>query len=134
MKILIHERRLKRSGVTDGSCLYVVPLTEVSGGEVPAALTLPGLRVAVLAVAVALAWLAVREAPESRQAVGALATRGPRHTLALAGRLVAEGAHRALRVAVASWRRNQDCERQIQTWDLFVKFIIGDTHICSRTG
>lgn len=75
----------------------------VSGGEVSAALTRSGLRVAVLAVAVAMAGSALREAPEARQAVGTLATRGPGDALALAGRLVAEGADRALRVTLAGW-------------------------------
>lgn len=53
------------------------PLTVVSGGEVPAALTLSGLRVAVLAVAVTVTRSALREAPEARQAVGTLAPRRP---------------------------------------------------------
>lgn len=79
-----------------------VPLTVVSGGEVPAALTLSGLRVAVVAVAVTMTRPALREAPETRQAVGTLAPRRPLDTLALACRLVAEGADRAQRVALAS--------------------------------
>lgn len=64
----------------------------MSRGEVSAALTLSGLRVAELAVAVTLARSALREAPEARQAVGTLAPRGPWDTLTLAGRLMAEGA------------------------------------------
>lgn len=51
----------------------LLPLTVVPRGEVPAALTLSGLGVAIVAVAVALARPALREAPEARQAVGALA-------------------------------------------------------------
>jgi len=78
------------------------PVTVVSAGEVPAAAALSGLRVARLAVAVALARPALGEAPEARQAVGALAPGGPRHALALARRLVAEGADGAQRVAAAS--------------------------------
>lgn len=78
-----------------------VPLTVVSSGEVSAALALSSLRVAVLAVAVTLARPAVREAPEARQAVGTLAPRGPRVTLALARRLVAESSDRAQRVTLA---------------------------------
>lgn len=74
----------------------------MSGGEVSAALTLSSLRVAVLAVAVTLARSAVREAPEARQAVRTLATRGPRDTLAVAGSLVAQGADRAQRITVTS--------------------------------
>lgn len=68
------------------------PVTVVSGGEVSAALARSGLRVAVVAVAVTLARTAVREAPETRQTMAALPTRGPRHALALTGRLVAKGA------------------------------------------
>lgn len=79
-----------------------LPLTLVSGGEVSAVLTLSSLRVAVLAVAVTLAGSALREAPEARQAVGTPAPRGPWDTLALARRLVAEGAERAPEVALAS--------------------------------
>lgn len=52
---------------------HAVPLTVVSGGEVSAALTLSGLRVAVLAVSVTMAGATLRETPESRQAVGTLA-------------------------------------------------------------
>ena len=83
---------------------YIVPLAVVSGGEVSAALTLSSLGVAVFAVAVAMAGSALGEAPEARQAVGAMATRGPRVALALASHLVAEGADRAQRVTVASCR------------------------------
>jgi len=53
---------------------HIVPLTVMSGGEVSAALTLSSLRMAVLAVAVAVAWSALREAPETWLAVGTLAT------------------------------------------------------------
>lgn len=73
----------------------------VSCGEVSAALTLSGLRVAVLAVAVTLARPTLREAPEARQAVGTLASGGALETLALTGRLVAEGADGAARVTLA---------------------------------
>lgn len=90
-------------GVNPGTEMEL-PLTVASRGEVSAALTLARLRVAVLAVAVALAGSALRKTPESRPAVGAVAPRGPWDALALAGRLVAQGADRALRVAVASWR------------------------------
>lgn len=83
---------------------HVVPLTVVSGGEVSAALTLSGLRVAVLAVAVTVARSTLREPPVTRQAVSTLAPCGPGDTLTLAGRLVAEGADRSPRVTVTSWR------------------------------
>lgn len=63
----------------------------VSSGEVPAALTLAGLRVAVLAVAVTLTPSALREPPEALEAVGALPPRGSWEALALARRLIAEG-------------------------------------------
>lgn len=76
------------------------PLTVVSGGEVPAALTLSGLRVAVLTVAVTVARSALREAPEALQAVGTLAPCGPWNTLALTRRLVAERSDRAPWVTV----------------------------------
>lgn len=79
-----------------------VPLTVVSAGEVSAALALSGLRVAELAVAVTVAGSALREAPEARQAVGALAPRGPGDTLALARGLVAECSDRTPRVTITS--------------------------------
>lgn len=44
-----------------------LPLTLVSRGEVSAVQALPGLGVAVVAVAVTLALSALRESPESRQ-------------------------------------------------------------------
>lgn len=44
----------------------LLPLTVVPCGEVPAALTLSSLGVATVAVPVALARLALREAPEAR--------------------------------------------------------------------
>lgn len=70
-------------------------------GEVPAALTLSGLWVAAVAVAIALAWPALREAPEARQAVGAVAASGALEAVALARGLVAEGADGAAEVTVA---------------------------------
>lgn len=85
-----------------GRCWTVLlPLAVVSGGEVPAALALPGLRVTVVAVAVAVAGSALGEAPVARQAVGTLAARGPGDTLALARILMAEGAHGPPGVALA---------------------------------
>lgn len=79
-----------------------LPLTVVSGGEVPAALALSGLRVAVLAVLVAVAAPAVWEAPEAGQAVRALPSRGTRGALTLSCSVVAEGADRAPQVALTS--------------------------------
>lgn len=73
----------------------------VPRGEVAAALTLSGLRVAADAVAVTLARPALREAPEAGQAVGALAAGDALQALALAGGVEAEGADGAAEVAVA---------------------------------
>lgn len=70
-------------------------------GEVPAVLTLSGLRVAAVAVPIALALLALREAPEARQTVGALAAGDALQAVALAGGLMAEGIDGAAGVAVA---------------------------------
>lgn len=76
------------------------PLTVASGGEISASLTLSGLGVAILAVAVALAGPALREAPETRLAVGTLLPHCPRDTLTLTGGFVAEGADRAPEVTL----------------------------------
>lgn len=82
----------------------LLPLTVVPSGEVPAALTLSGLRVAAVAMTVTMARPALREAPEARQAVGALAAGDALKAVALAGGLVAEGADGAAEVAVAGCR------------------------------
>lgn len=79
----------------------VPPLAVVSGSEVSAALTLPSLRVAVVAVAIAVAWSALGEAPVTLQAVRTLAPRRPWNTLALACLRVAEGADGSQGVALA---------------------------------
>lgn len=55
----------------------------MSGGELPAALTLPGQWVAVVAVSIAMTRTADWETPESWQAVGTLTTRGPGDTVTL---------------------------------------------------
>jgi len=75
----------------------------VSGRVLPAALALSGVRVALGAVAVALALPAVGEAPVTREAVGTLAACRPGDTLALARCLVAERVHGAPRVTLAHW-------------------------------
>lgn len=75
----------------------------VSGGEISAALTLPSLGVAVVAVAITVTRSALGEAPVARQAVRTLAPRSPRNARALARRLVAEGAHCPPGVALTRW-------------------------------
>lgn len=65
----------------------------VSSREVSAALTLSGLRVALVAVAITVTRSALGEAPVTRQAVRTLVARGPWDTRALARLLMAEGAH-----------------------------------------
>lgn len=99
------------------SCHHIVPLTVVAGGEVSAALTLSGLRVAVLAVAVTLARSALREAPESWEAVGALPTCCPCYALTLAGCFMTEGRRRTLRVTVALCRTNKTLTKKSVTED-----------------
>lgn len=76
----------------------------VPRGEVSAVLTLSGLGVAAVAVAITLARPAVREAPEARQTVGALAAGDALQAVAVARGLVAEGADGAAEVAVAGCR------------------------------
>lgn len=82
----------KRSGAGEGA---IVPLTVVSRRVVPAAQALPGVGVTVISVAIAVARLAAREAPEARQAAVTLPPIHPRKTVALARLRVAEGIVRA---------------------------------------
>lgn len=77
-------------------------------GEVPAALTLSGLRVAAVAVAIAVARPALRVAPEARQAVGAVAAGDGLEAVALARGLVAEGVDGAAEVTVAGCRERSE--------------------------
>ncbi|PWA30226.1 hypothetical protein CCH79_00014909 [Gambusia affinis] len=94
-----------------GSLIPALGHHVMSGGEVSAPLTLSGLRVTVLAVAVTLAPSALREPPKtrteqerSRSAVVAVSADhvGPTSTLTAVG--IAHGADGTLRVAVASWQ------------------------------
>lgn len=118
--------------------LLTAPFTVVSGGEVSAALALSGLWVAVVAVAVTVAGSALREAPETWQAVSTLAPRGPRHTLTLPGGLMAEGADCTARVTVTCcvWRR--ECRRKSDTSALHPfycdKTPNHKTHVCTQRG
>lgn len=80
-----------------------LPLAQVPRRTVPTADALSGAGVTEVSVAIAMAGAAAGEAPLARLAVRALATRGPRTTLALARHRVTLVAQRALWVAVTSW-------------------------------
>lgn len=95
-----------------------VPLTVVSSCVVPAAEALPGVGVAVVSVAIAVAGLAAGEAPEAGQAAVALPPVHPREAVALARLHVAEGIVRASGVALARCkesRRGAEFPRQAIT-------------------
>lgn len=70
------------------------------GCVVPAAQALPGVGVAVVSVAIAVAGLAAGEAPEAGQAAVALPPVHPREAVALARLHITEGVVRASGVAL----------------------------------
>lgn len=78
------------------------------GGEGAAALALPSLRVAVVAVAIALTGLALREAPVAWQALGTLTPCRPWNTLTLTCDLMAESVHRARRTTLTAWGERRE--------------------------
>lgn len=80
---------------------HAIPLTVVPCCVVPAAQALPSVGVAIISMAIAVAGLAVGEAPEVGQAVVALSPIHPREAVALACFCITEGIVRALNVALA---------------------------------
>lgn len=90
-----------------GKGTRAIPLTVVSGCVVPAAQALPGVGVAVVSVAIAVAGLAAGEAPEAGQAAVTLPPVHPREAVALARLHVAEGVVRASDVALARCKESR---------------------------
>lgn len=105
----------------------------MSSGEVSAALALPGVGVAVVAVAITLAHSALREAPEAGQTLGTLASSGSSDTFALPGQLVAESSDGAQGVAVASCGGGEAEEIFVLSQSLRPECaVLAHTHACSQ--
>lgn len=90
-----------------GKGTRAIPLTVVSSCVIPAAQALPGVGVAVISVAIAVAGLAAGEAPEAGQAAVALPSIHPREAVALACLHVTEGVVRASDVALTCCKESR---------------------------